>query len=234
TLFDKAESASNILNWLDTVVYPNKEDRPDYICIDKACLVLRHLALQPEYWNEWSQTTRFIVDTYHYINHKADDLLCRTYCNPTLESGDLVGERIDDDGTIHKVREFNTEASEQLNAWMTGFDSILKRMVAKNFRWFLHSMLFYHVKHVLEKKNINTSNKEVQVFRSWDNEDDEDEVVSSTYEDDAEEVDAEVEEVEEESSGSSESVEENEEVEEDEEEEMMVEEDDEEEDEYSD
>jgi hypothetical protein len=39
TLFDKAESPTNILNWLDTVVYPNKEDRPTYICIDKACLV---------------------------------------------------------------------------------------------------------------------------------------------------------------------------------------------------
>lgn len=39
TLFDKAESPSNILHWLDTVVYPNKEDRPTYICIDKACLV---------------------------------------------------------------------------------------------------------------------------------------------------------------------------------------------------
>jgi hypothetical protein len=39
TLFDKSESPTQILNWLDTIVYPNKEDRPAYICIDKACLV---------------------------------------------------------------------------------------------------------------------------------------------------------------------------------------------------
>lgn len=39
TLFDKSESPTNILDWLGTVVYPNIEDRPAYICIDKACLV---------------------------------------------------------------------------------------------------------------------------------------------------------------------------------------------------
>ncbi|KAF8202101.1 hypothetical protein BJ912DRAFT_920506 [Pholiota molesta] len=87
TLFDKSESPTHILNWLDTIVYPNKEDWPAYICIDKACL----------------------------------------------------------------VHEFNTEAIEQLNVWMTGFNLILKHMVCKNFKWFLHSMLFYHAKHVLIK-----------------------------------------------------------------------------------
>ena len=38
--FDKAESPTNILNFLESV-YPTEESRPDYICIDKACLVLR-------------------------------------------------------------------------------------------------------------------------------------------------------------------------------------------------
>jgi hypothetical protein len=39
--FANAESPSNILDFLRTV-YPTEDSRPAYICIDKACLVLRH------------------------------------------------------------------------------------------------------------------------------------------------------------------------------------------------
>ncbi|KIJ92377.1 hypothetical protein K443DRAFT_113702, partial [Laccaria amethystina LaAM-08-1] len=38
------------------------------------------------------------------------------------------------------------------NAWLGGFDSILKRMAQGNFDWFLHSMLFYHSQYVMEKQ----------------------------------------------------------------------------------
>jgi hypothetical protein len=34
--FDKSESPTNILNWLEKI-YPTQESRPHYICIDKAC-----------------------------------------------------------------------------------------------------------------------------------------------------------------------------------------------------
>ena len=36
-----------------------------------------------------------------------------------------------------------------------GFESILKWMTSKNFNWFLHVMLFYHVKHVLAKLSVS-------------------------------------------------------------------------------
>src|SRR6202034_2437613 len=39
TLFDKAESPTNILNFL-AAVYPTPDERPDYVCIDKGCQVL--------------------------------------------------------------------------------------------------------------------------------------------------------------------------------------------------
>jgi hypothetical protein len=45
------------------------------------------------------------------------------------------------------------QACEQLNAWLGGFENILKRMVPGNFNWFLHTMLFYHTRHVIEKQN---------------------------------------------------------------------------------
>ena len=37
--FPKSESPTNILNFLESV-YPTAESCPDYICIDKACLLL--------------------------------------------------------------------------------------------------------------------------------------------------------------------------------------------------
>jgi hypothetical protein len=39
-----------------------------------------------------------------------------------------------------------------LNAWLGGYESILKKMTPGNFNWFLHSMLFYHTKHVITKQ----------------------------------------------------------------------------------
>jgi hypothetical protein len=145
TKFAKSESPTNILNWLDTV-YPDVNSRPDYICIDKACLLLRH-AIASGRWNTWKNTTRFIVDSYHYINHRTTDDLCRTYCNPAPLNGsapNLVVIEQDRFGVPHYKRAFNTQACEQLNAWLGGFESILKRMSTGNFNWFLHTMLFVH------------------------------------------------------------------------------------------
>ena len=65
--FAKAESATNILHFLESV-YPTEESRPDYICIDKACVVLR-TSITNGSWESWKNTSRFIVDSYHYINH---------------------------------------------------------------------------------------------------------------------------------------------------------------------
>jgi len=94
------------------------------------------------------------VDSYHYINHRVTDQLCRTYCNPAPLNGsapNLVEVEEDKDGRSHYKRAFNTQACEQLNAWLEGFETILKRMSAGNFNWFLHTMLFIHTQRILEK-----------------------------------------------------------------------------------
>jgi nitric oxide reductase activation protein len=155
TKFDKAESPTNILKFLEEV-FPTEASRPAYICIDKACQVMR-TAVSNRSWDTWKKTTRFIVDSYHYTNHRANDELCRKYCNPAPTDGsapNLVGQKVDKNGVVHDVREFNTQTCEQLNAWLGGFETILKRMTSKNFNWFLHVMLFYHVKHVLGKLSV--------------------------------------------------------------------------------
>ena len=57
----------------------------------------------------------------------------------------------DKKGKPYYKRAFTTQACEQLNSWLGGFELIFKRMKSGNFNWFLHTMLFYHTRHVLEK-----------------------------------------------------------------------------------
>jgi hypothetical protein len=153
TKFAKSESPTNILNFLQTV-YPTEESRPSYICIDKACLVL-HTSVANSSWDSWKKTSRFIVDTYHYVNHRATDALCRKWCNPAPMDGsapNLVVVERNPNGQLYYKHAFNTQACEQLNAWLGGFEQILKRMTPHNFNWFLHTMLVYHTRSVIKKK----------------------------------------------------------------------------------
>ena len=154
TKFDKSESPTQILNFLESI-YQTEESRPDYICIDKACVVLRTAITNGSWERVWKKTSRFIVDSYHYINHRADDYLCRKWCNPAPLDGsapNLVIAETDTQGHVVYKRAFNTQACEQLNAWIGGFEFILKKMTPGNFNWFLHTMLFYHTKHVINKQ----------------------------------------------------------------------------------
>ncbi|TFK32840.1 hypothetical protein BDQ12DRAFT_701022 [Crucibulum laeve] len=154
TKFDKSESPTKILSWLEEI-YPTPESRPAYICIDKACLVLRSAVVNGDWECLWKKTTCFIVDAYHYKNHRVSDLLCRWWCNPAPANGSapnlVIGER-DRNNNIVAKRAFNTQACEQLNSWLGGFESILKRMTQGNFNWFIHTMLFYHTQYVIQKQ----------------------------------------------------------------------------------
>ena len=49
---------------------------------------------------------------------------------------------------------------KQLNAWLGGYQSILKHMTPGNFNWFLHTMLFYHTKYVLRKQEMKKSEED--------------------------------------------------------------------------
>ncbi len=85
TNFAKSESPHQILGFLDTV-FPTPQEKPSYVCIDKGCLVLRSAQRQP-WWQHWLNMIWFIVDSYHYQNHKRTDELCRKYCNPSPPKG---------------------------------------------------------------------------------------------------------------------------------------------------
>ena len=111
--FAKAESPANILNFLESV-YPTEESRPSYICIDKACLLLRS-SIANGSWDMWKKTSRFIVDSYHYNNHRSTDLLCQKWCNPAPHDGsapNLVVLDQDNQGNLIYKRAFNTQVCD--------------------------------------------------------------------------------------------------------------------------
>ncbi len=112
TKFAKSESPTKIMNFLNSI-YPTRESRPAYICIDKACTVLKFNVNNGAY-ADWFKTTHFVVDSYHYINHKATDSICRTWCNPTPSDGsapNLVIAATDKNGNPCLKHAFNTQAS---------------------------------------------------------------------------------------------------------------------------
>jgi len=82
TLFDKAESPNKYPKFLEAT----QDIGPDYVSIDNACMVL-HTAISNGAWNTWKETTQFIVDSYHYINHCVNDYLCHKWCNPAPLNG---------------------------------------------------------------------------------------------------------------------------------------------------
>jgi hypothetical protein len=108
--FARSESPTNIVAFLNSI-YSSGVPRPAYICIDKACIVLRHIQATGQLQN-WFNTSRLLVDSYHYTTHKATDELCRTWCNPAPTDGsapNLVIPAVDKFGNDCFQRAFNTQ-----------------------------------------------------------------------------------------------------------------------------
>ncbi|KAJ7048313.1 hypothetical protein C8F01DRAFT_1380331 [Mycena amicta] len=153
------EGLSQVLDFLNDTWTPFPNHRPNYIVYDKACELLRHIVTQNPL-DTWLKTTSFIVDAWHYIGHRASDLLCRTRCNPAPLDGsqpDLVLIEQDDNGETHKTRAFNTETAEQFNSWLNGFESQLKQMTDVNYDFSVHVLMLLYAEKV--QKQISTKHR---------------------------------------------------------------------------
>jgi hypothetical protein len=144
TKYTTSESPTNILNTLEQV-FPDLESQPSYIVIDKACRILAMLMSRGEH-HTWFQTSRFLVDVFHFKNHR-NDPTCQRYCNPSpsVQNDPNLVIPIQDagNGQTRVQRAFNTEAAEQLNAWFGGYASQLSHMHAANHDFLVHVMLTY-------------------------------------------------------------------------------------------
>ncbi|KAJ7021201.1 hypothetical protein C8F04DRAFT_911170, partial [Mycena alexandri] len=131
---------------LDSIWADHPESRPNFIAYDDACSLLRHIVTQNPN-SPWLATTRFIVDVWHYIGHRATDILCGLWCNPAPLNGsqpDLILVKEDADGTTYQTRAFNTETAEQLNSWLNGFGSQLRQMSDVNYDLFIHVLMMLY------------------------------------------------------------------------------------------
>ena len=66
------------------------------------------------HWDEWSETTQLIVDTFHYLKHSKEDILCQTWCNPPPTDGsapNLVIKANASDGSTYDKQAYNTQVS---------------------------------------------------------------------------------------------------------------------------
>ena len=137
----KSESSPQVLSILNNI-WPEQEHdtRPGFIVFDDACDLLCHIVTQNPH-DSWIKLTKFIVDAWHYIGHKATDVLCRLWCNPAPKDGsqpDLIQIQEDETGHIHQVRAFNTETAKQFNAWLNGFEAQMRHMTDVNYDFFVH------------------------------------------------------------------------------------------------
>jgi len=138
---------------LDNIWGDHPESKPSFIAYDDACDLLRHIVTQDP-TSGWFESTKFIVDAWHYIEHRARDVLCRLWCNPAPTNGsqpDLVLTELADDGTSHPTCAINTEMAEQLNSWLDGFKAQLSQLTDVNFDIFMH-VLFLLFAELTERK----------------------------------------------------------------------------------
>ncbi|KAJ6471226.1 hypothetical protein C8R47DRAFT_1297591 [Mycena vitilis] len=152
----KSESTPQVLAFLNKVWEDYPAKRPGFIVYDKACDLLRHIATQ-NINDSWIASTKFIVDAWHYIGHRATDILCRTRCNPAPSDGsqpDLVITQVDDNGVAHQARAFNTETAEQLNSWISGYESQLRQMTDVNYDFYIHVLMMMYGE-MVEKRVVS-------------------------------------------------------------------------------
>ena len=165
----RAESQPQVLAIIEKIWADAPDDHPSFIAYDDACDLLRHIVTQdPE--SPWLATTKFIVDAWHYTGHRATDVLCRLWCNPAPTDGsqpDLVHVNVDNDGTRHLTRAFNTETAEQLNSWLTSYEAQLRQMTDISYDFFVHVLMLLFAERI--ERYITLKGRELE------DEDDEDE-----------------------------------------------------------
>ncbi|KAF7360932.1 hypothetical protein MSAN_01123200 [Mycena sanguinolenta] len=149
----RSESPRQVVAILNRIWENHPNSRPSFIAYDDACDLLRHIITQNRN-DPWITSTKFIVDAWHYIGHRATDMLCRVWCNPAPKNGsqpDLVVVEQDANGVQHQTRAFNTETAEQLNSWLNGFETQLRHMSDVNYDFFVHVLMMIFAERVDKK-----------------------------------------------------------------------------------
>lgn len=113
--------------------------KPAHIFYDNNCNLRKHVMKEGDLFFADIGLT---VDVFHFnCKHSTKDQYCQIHCNPA-GFPELLGE----DGVGWY---FNSSAAEQTNAWLGGYHSICREMVAHKFNFFLDEMIIRHNRRVL-------------------------------------------------------------------------------------
>ncbi|KAJ7912590.1 hypothetical protein B0H13DRAFT_1613336 [Mycena leptocephala] len=149
----RSESSSQVLKIIDKIWEAHPDCMPSFLAYDDACNLLRHIVTQHPN-SPWIHSAKLIVDAWHYIGHRASDILCRIWCNPAPTNGsqpDLISVTVDNNGRTHTTRAFNTETAEQLNAWLNGYEAQLRQMSNINYDFAVHVLMLLY-KELVDKR----------------------------------------------------------------------------------
>ena len=104
---------------------------PSYIFYDNNCKLREHLVASGDTY--FLGKVGLVVDVFHFKSkHKKTDLNCQTHCNPAN-----FPELITSDGEWR----FNSSAAEQTNAWIVGFEAILREMTLERYNFVLDEVI---------------------------------------------------------------------------------------------
>jgi len=103
--------------------------KPDHIFFDNNCTLAKMVKDDPFFCD-----IALTVDVFHFKSkHSEKDTFCQTHCNPAA-----FPELTADDG--HGWY-FNSSIAEQTNAWLGGYQSICREMIADKYNYFLDEMI---------------------------------------------------------------------------------------------
>jgi len=125
-------------------LFPTQASLPEVIWHDNNCRIKAMLNndLDP-HLKHYFDRCALPVDVFHFKSkHKASDDFCNQNCNAALWS-----ELQTPDG---KWR-FNSSAAEQANAWIKGYQSVVREMEVERYDFFLDEMIRRRNRHLVKE-----------------------------------------------------------------------------------
>ncbi|KAI0681980.1 hypothetical protein BC835DRAFT_1289183 [Cytidiella melzeri] len=116
---------------------------PEHIFFDNNC----HLSRMVKGKDPYFDNVGLSVDVFHFdCKHSVTDAYCQQHCNPRS-----FGELQHRDGRWY----FNSSACEQVNSWITEYQSMCREMSREKFEFFLDEMIMRRNKWILGKLERN-------------------------------------------------------------------------------
>lgn len=115
-------------------LFPTKASLPGVLWHDNNCRIRSMLENDEDpHLKHYFDNCALPVDVFHFKSkHKESDTECNANCNPAIWP-----ELQTSDGNWR----FNSSAAEQANAWIGGYQSIVREMQADRYEFFLDEMI---------------------------------------------------------------------------------------------